>query len=94
MVDPGWTGQRRWLWGLADEPLGMRGVDAVQGLLAGGPDLLGAAVVHVGWGQQPDPGVAVGVVVVGEERAGERPGVMWAQGTSGEYFNVLSPASE
>ena len=42
-----------------------------QGGCSLGPDLGGGAVVHAGWGVQPDAGVAVHVVVVIEERFAE-----------------------
>jgi hypothetical protein len=49
LVDPyllGELGRGGWL---ADEPLGVGGEGALQHLGAGGDDLLGAAIVDVGW---------------------------------------------
>ena len=60
-------------------------------------DLGGGAVVHGGWGVEPDAGVAVFVVVVGEERLAERSGVLDRAedpGNAGQYLRVLNPASE
>ncbi len=57
---------------MADEPFGCCGVGGGEDALAFGVECLGVAVVDGGWGHQADPGVAVGVVVVVEERAAER----------------------
>ena len=73
------------------------GVGRVQGELALSADLAGGAVVDAGGGVQPDAGVAVLVVVVGEELLGERAGVGQgpeALGKTGAYFSVLNAASE
>ena len=53
------------------EPRGVRRVGSVEGDAALGADLAGGAVVDRGRGVQPDPGVAVDVVVVLEERRAE-----------------------
>src|SRR3546814_11570458 len=57
--------------------------------LAGGSYLVGAAVVNVGGGVEPDAGVAVVVVVVLEERVAERPGVVEAGEALRERRRVL-----
>ena len=78
------------------EAFGAGGVGSVQGGLALGADLGGGAVVDAGGGVQPDPGMAVLVVVVGEELLGERAGVGQrpeALGKTGAYFSVLNAAS-
>src|SRR6266508_602417 len=76
LVDPHLPGKLEGLGWLADEPLGMGGVGAVQDHGAGVDDLLGAAVVHVGRGQQRDPRVVVLVVVPAEEVLAEAAGVL------------------
>ena len=76
LVDPHLSGKLEGLGWLADEPLGMGGVGAVQDHGAGIDDLLGAAVVHVGRGQQRDPRVVVLVVVPAEEPLAEAAGVL------------------
>jgi len=71
------------------EPGTVGGVGGVEG---GGPlpaDLLGGAVVHRGRGVQADPGVAVHVVVVLEERRAERSGVLDRAEAAGEVRAVL-----
>src|SRR3546814_19907380 len=57
--------------------------------LAGGSYLVGAAVVNVGGGVEPDAGVAVVVVVVLAERVAERPGVVEAGEALRERRRVL-----
>jgi len=47
----------------ADEPFGVDGEGGVEDGCPGGVGLLGEAVVDGGWGHQPDPGVAMLVVV-------------------------------
>ena len=59
MPEPGWVGL----------------VGGVEGGAALGADLVGGAVVDRGWGVPADPGVAVLVVVVVEERLAEGTGV-------------------
>jgi hypothetical protein len=75
---------------LADEPFGVRGVGAGQDLGPSGPDGVGAAVVDVGGGVQPDPGVPVLVVVPAEEALAERPGVLDAA----EFLREVGPVLE
>jgi hypothetical protein len=53
-------------------------VGLLQDRSAGAGDLLGAAVVHVGGGQQRDPTVTVLKVVPAEEPLAERSGVLQA----------------
>ena len=53
------------------EPLGVLGVGAVEGALAVGSDLGGGAEVDRGGRVHADPGVAVFVVVGGEEPLAE-----------------------
>ena len=53
---------------LADEPLGVARVGSLEDAGALVVELLRVAVVDGGWGHQPDPGVAVGVVVPVDER--------------------------
>ena len=74
---------------LADEPLGVRDVGVGEDVGAGGPDRAGAAVVHVGGGVQPDPGVPVIVVVPAEEDLAERSGVLDGAEPVGEVGPVL-----
>jgi hypothetical protein len=76
LVDPDLLGQPRRLGWVADEPLGMRGVGAVEHLGAGAGDGLAAAVVHIGRGQQRDPAVVVLVVIPAEEALAEGAGVV------------------
>lgn len=56
---------------------------------AGGPHGAGAAIVHVGGGVQPDPGVPVVVVVPAEEDLVERSGVLDGAEPVGEVGPVL-----
>lgn len=60
----------------ASESVGVGGVGGVEGAGSVGADLGGGAVVDRGGGVQVDAGVPVFVVVVGEERLAERPGVL------------------
>ena len=55
--------------GSADEPLGVARVGSVEDAGAGGVQLLRLAVVDGARGHQPDPGVAMLVVVPVEEAA-------------------------
>ena len=54
------------------EPFGMGCVGRVEGRLTQDSDLGRGAVVDRGWGVQPDPAVAVLMVVVAEEPLAER----------------------
>src|SRR3546814_2877612 len=71
------------------ESFGSCGVGGIEDDLAGGSDLVGAAVVNVAGGVEPDAGVAVVVVVVLEERVAERPGVVEAGEALRERRRVL-----
>ena len=74
---------------VADEPLRVGGVGLGE---HGGPllaDGVGVPVVDVGGGVHADPGVAVGVVVPGEEPDQERAGVFEAAEPVGELGSVL-----
>ena len=75
--------------GLPDEPFGVACVRGVEHAGAGGVQLLGVAVVDGGWGHQPDPGVAVVVVVPVEELAAVRAGVLDVVEPRGELGPVL-----
>jgi hypothetical protein len=66
-------GRLRWL---ADEPLGMGGIGAVEHVGAGAGDGFGATLVHIGWGEQRDPAVVVLVVIPAEEVLAEGAGVV------------------
>jgi hypothetical protein len=57
----------RRLGGLAYEPFGVGVIGSVQDDGPGVADVAGAAVVDVGGGVQADPGMAMIVVVPGEE---------------------------
>jgi hypothetical protein len=70
------SGGRGGVGWLADEPLGVGHIGALQHLLAGSQDLLGAAIVNVGGGQQTDPGVVVLQVAPVEEALAEAAGVL------------------
>jgi hypothetical protein len=76
LVDPDCLGQPRRLGWLADEPLGVGGVGGVQHRASREGDLLGAAVVDVGRGEQADPRVAMLDVVPAEEALAEGAGVL------------------
>ncbi len=67
LVDPGGDRQFGRCGGLEDESLGVGGVGGAEGGGAGGLDGSGAVVVDVGGGIQAEAGVAVLVVVPGEE---------------------------
>jgi hypothetical protein len=71
------------------EPGGVGGVGGVEGELALGAHLDGGAVVDRCRCVVADAGVAVVVVVVGEERLAERPGVFDATEALGERRPVL-----
>ena len=67
-----------------------------QGHLALLADRRGGAEVDRRGGVQPDPAVAVLMVVVGEERLAERPGIGQGPeraGKIGAYLRVLKAAS-
>ena len=78
------------------ESVGVGGVGGVEGTGPFGADLDGGAVVERGGGVEADAGVAVLVVVVGEERFAEGP-ASWIEpklpGNAGQYSRVLNPAS-
>jgi hypothetical protein len=67
----------------------MGGEGALQHLGAGADDLLGAAVVDVGGGEQRDPAVVVLQVVPAEEPLAEGAGVLDAAEPVGEGRVVL-----
>ena len=69
------------MWG-SPEAVGVGGVGVVEDGLALGADGVGSSVVDVGWGVEADAGVAVLVVVVGEELVDEGSG----SGEAGEPF--------
>ena len=71
LVDPylGWQGRGERV--PSAEPVGPGGEGAVEDELAAGLDGPGGAVVDRGRGVQADPGMAVLVVVVGEEQVAE-----------------------
>ena len=89
LVDPrcGWQLGRCW-W-LADEPLGVGGVGGLQHPGPLGADLLGPAVVEVGGGVEPDPGVAMLGVVPAEEPGAEAVGVLIGAEPVGELGPLL-----
>ncbi len=64
LVDPGCGWQLGRLGAAVPKPVGVGGIGGVQGGGALGADLSGGAEVHRGRGVQPDPGVAVLMVVV------------------------------
>jgi hypothetical protein len=65
------------------------GVGAVECDLPLGSDLFGGAEVHRGGGVHPDPGVAVFVVVGGEETVTEHAGVFQGAEPGGEIGHVF-----
>jgi hypothetical protein len=65
------------------------GVGAVEGALAVGSDLGGGAEVDRGGGVHADPGVAVFVVVGGEESFAERPCVGEGAEPVGEVGHIF-----
>jgi hypothetical protein len=96
-VSMGWlihtrSGSRGGRGGLADEPLRVGRVGAIKDGSPGAGDLLGATIVDIGRGQQPDPAVTVLVVVPGEEGLAERR-ASWMQpnrsGTLGWCLRAL-----
>jgi len=69
------------------------GVGGVEHFGPVGLDGLGPAVVHIGGSVEPDTGVAVLVVIPGEEPAGEGMGILEGPETFGElgrYLRVLN----
>ena len=80
-VDPGDVGDLGCLWWSA-ESVGVGGVGVVEDGLAVCADGVVVAAVDAGGGVVADAGVAVVVVVVGEERVDEGPCV----GEAGEAF--------
>ena len=89
LVDPHLGGQRRRLGPVSVEPSGVGGVGVVEDLLPVRLDGLGAAVMNRGGGVQPDAGMAVFVVVVGEEDVAEGAGVVDGPELSGEGGTVF-----
>jgi hypothetical protein len=65
------------------------GVGVVEDLLAAGLDRPGGAVVDRGGGVQPDPGMPVLVVVVGEEDVAERACLFQVSEAAGKDRAVL-----
>src|SRR5690349_24584832 len=88
LVDP-YPARQGWGQRAVGEPLGVRCVRVVEDLLAAALDRPGGAVVHRGGGMQPDPGMAVPGVVVGEENVAERAGVLQVSEAAGENRAVL-----
>jgi hypothetical protein len=76
LVDPGGDRQLWWDGRLADEPFGVALVGGVEHASAGRVQPGRLAVVDGGGGHQPDPGVAVLVVVPVKERAAVPAGVV------------------
>jgi hypothetical protein len=73
LVDPAVVGDLGWA-GSPGEALGVGGAGGVEGVLAGLVDGAGGREVDRGRGVPADPGMAVDVVVLGEEPVAERPG--------------------
>lgn len=73
MVDPVAVGDLGWA-GSSGEAFGVGGTGGVEGGLAGIVDRAGGRVVDRGGGVSADPGMAVDVVVLGEEPIAECPG--------------------
>ena len=88
-VDPRHGGQLGRLRSAVAEPGRVGGVGGVEGLGPLGADLGGRAVVDRGRRVVADARVPVLVVVVGEERLAERPGVLDAAEALGEGRAVL-----
>ena len=88
-VDPGGAGQWGWFWVFADEPFGGGCVGLGQGGRAGCPNGGRVAVVDIGGGVHPNPGVAVLVVVPVVERDTEGSGLFQAGEAVGEIGPVL-----
>ena len=81
----------------AGDQVGPGGEGVVEDLLAAGLYGPGGAVVDRGRGVQADPGMAVLVVVVGEEDVAECACVVQGgegAGKTGQYLRVLNAASE
>jgi hypothetical protein len=76
LVDPHGLRQPSGVGGSRTNRSGWAPVGALQHLLAGSEDLFGAAEVHVGGGQQADPGVVVLHVVPVEEALAEGAGIL------------------
>ena len=89
LVDPCHGGQLRRLWPAVAEPGRVGRVGGVEGLGPLGPDLGGRAVVDGGGRVVADARVPVLVVVIGEERFAEGPGVLDAAEAFGEGRAVL-----
>ena len=97
LVDPGGGWQLRRDRRLADEPFLVLLVGGIEHDGAVGVQLLGVSVMHCGGGHQPDPGVAVDVVVPVDEHAAVTAGASMSSnraGNSGRYFSVLKFDSE
>ena len=75
--------------GLADEPFGVGGVGGGEHVRPGGLDGLGAAGVDVGGGVQAQPGMAVFLVIPGEEDLAVCPGGLDRGEAAGEVRPVL-----
>src|SRR5690606_37983622 len=88
-VDPRDLGKLRWRGGLVPEPGGVRLVSGGERLGPGGSDLGGGAVVNRCRRVQADPGMAVDVVVVIEERRAERAGISDGAEPARERWAVL-----
>ena len=88
MVVPGLVKVSRWCWS-AGESLWVGGVGRIEGDPAGIVDGGGGAEVERRWGMPCDPGVAVGVVVLGEESFAELARVLDAGEGTGEVVQVL-----
>jgi hypothetical protein len=89
LVDPHLLGESEGLGWFADKPLGVGGVGVVEHDLAGSKDLLGAAEVHIGRGEQGDPAMVVLVVVPAERALVEAAGVLDRAEPVGEGGVVL-----
>jgi len=89
LVDPGGDRQLWWDGRLADEPLRVPLVGGVEHAGPGRVELGRLAVVDGGGGHQPDPGVAVLVVVPVKEHAAVPAGVLDIVEALGELGPVL-----
>ena len=74
---------------LADEPFRVGGVGGGEVVRPGGLDGLGTAVVDIGGGVQAQPGMAVFLVVPGEEDLAVCPGGLDRGEAAGEARPVL-----
>src|SRR5579862_536723 len=88
LVDPGRAGHSG-CRGAAGEAAGVRGAGGVQHGLAFVLDRGRGADMHRVRGMQPYPGMPVLVVVIGEEHAAERAGVLEGPERAGERRAVL-----